>query len=189
MNLRLDSLQSYHEAHQQSMSDPDGFWGTIADAFEWHTRPTSILSGDFSAGRVRWFDGGEVNITVNALDRHLANRGGDVAILWEPNEPEAAERRLTFAELHEAVCAFGASLRAVGIEKGDRVVLYMPMTPELAVAVLACARIGAVHSVVFAGFSAQALADRIQDAGAKLVITANEGRRGPKTIPLKSVVD
>jgi len=189
MSLRLDSLQAYHDAHQQSLSAPNEFWGAIAKTFDWFTPPTSILGGDFSAGRVRWFEDGEVNITVNALDRHLAERGDDFAILWEPNEPEATERRLTYAELHEAVCTCGASLRALGIGKGDRVVLYMPMTPELAVAVLACARIGAVHSVVFAGFSAQALADRIQDAGAKLVITANEGRRGPKTIPLKSVVD
>lgn len=189
MNLRLDSFEAYQEAYQKSANDPSEFWNGIASQFQWMKPHHQTQSGSLEGGDVQWFVGGQVNITENALDRHLAERGNQTAIVWEPNDPDHSIQSISYQTLYERVCEMGAALRASGVQKGDRVILYMPMTPELAISVLACARIGAIHSVVFAGFSAQALADRIQDAGASVVITANEGRRGVKTIPLKSTVD
>lgn len=189
MHFRIPTFQAYRSALEKSRANPSEFWGEVASHFSWFKPATSVVSGTMEAGNIRWFDGGEVNITVNALDRHLESRGTATALLWEPNDPNEPHVELTYRDLHERVCQMGSALRASGVAKGDRVILYMPMTLELAVAVLACARIGAIHSVVFAGFSAQSLADRINDAGAKLVITADEGRRGTKHIPLKSIVD
>lgn len=189
MELRIDTFKSYQTAYLKSIENPQLFWSDIATTFEWITPHQQTFNGSMEAGNIRWFDGGKLNITINALDRHLESKGNDPAIIWEPNDPDDLNETISYKQLHQRVCAFGSALRSCGIEKGDRVILYMPMTPELAIAVLACARIGAVHSVVFAGFSAQALADRIQDAQAKMVITADESRRGGKTIPLKSVVD
>ncbi|MDA0303265.1 MAG: acetate--CoA ligase [Bacteroidetes bacterium] len=189
MSFHIRSFEAYQAAWKKSQDSPDAFWRDIADSFDWMEPFSSVKTGDFNADHVRWFEGGKVNITANALDRHLPNRAQETAIIWEPNDPQESTRTLTYGELHAQTCQFGNALKSLGIKKGDRVVLYMPMTPELTIAVLACARIGAVHSVVFAGFSAQALSDRIEDAQAKVVITADEGRRGAKTIPLKATVD
>ena len=180
MSLRLQSFKEYQEAQRTAKNDPDGFWDGIASQFQWIKPHHQTRSGSLQGGDLKWFVGGRLNITVNALDRHAIERGNQSAIIWEPNDPNHLGQTLSYKELYERVCDMGAALRASGVQKGDRVILYMPMTPELAVSVLACARIGAIHSVVFAGFSAQALADRIQDAGATVVITANEGRRGPQ---------
>jgi len=189
MTLRIRSFEEYLLHCQQCQADPSQFWLHMASAFKWFKKPTVGRTGSLMNGDVKWFGDGRVNIVQNALDRHLDTHPDKTAIVWEPNDPNADAQRLTYAELHQRVCQFGAALRQLGVRKGDRVVLYMPMTVELGVATLACARIGAVHSVVFAGFSAQALRDRILDAAAKVVVTANEGIRGNKTIPLKPVVD
>ena len=189
MSFQLRSFDAYQKAFQKSKDTPDSFWRDIANSFEWIHPFSSVRNGTFNDAHVEWFQDGKVNITANALDRHLQSKGDKTAIIWEPNDPQEAVRTLTYTELHALTCQFGNALKSLGVQKGDRVVLYMPMTPELTIAVLACARIGAVHSVVFAGFSAQALHDRIEDAQAKIVITADEGRRGTKTIPLKETVD
>ena len=189
MTLRIHSFDDYLKHRDSCHADPSRFWLGMASQFDWFQEPTRGLSGSLGEGNVTWFGDGKVNIVHNALDRHLEHRGDKTAIVWEPNDPAADVQRLTYAELHARVSEFGAALKQRGVSKGDRVVLYMPMTVELGVATLACARIGAVHSVVFAGFSAQALRDRIQDASAKVVITANESVRGNKVIPLKPVVD
>ncbi|MGB1075683.1 MAG: acetate--CoA ligase [Flavobacteriales bacterium] len=187
--FRIRNLTEYHSAYQKSVENPDGFWSEIAESFHWHQPWKQVCDWEFNTPRVKWFEGGVVNITENALDRHLDSRGDKIALIWEPNEPSDSALHLTYKALYERVCRFANGLKAQGIGKGDRVILYMPMVPELAIAVLACARIGAVHSVVFAGFSAQAIADRIQDAGAKAVITADGLRRGTKRVPLKPIVD
>ncbi|MDE0979893.1 MAG: AMP-binding protein, partial [Flavobacteriales bacterium] len=189
MSFRIRTFDAYQKAFQKSKDHPDSFWREIANTFEWMEPFSSVSKGNFSDADVEWFQDGKLNITCNALDRHLQNQGDKTAIIWEPNDPRESIRTLTYVELHAQTCQFGNALKSLGVKKGDRVVLYMPMTPELTIAVLACARIGAVHSVVFAGFSAQALRDRIEDAQAKIVITADEGRRGTKTIPLKETVD
>lgn len=172
-----------------SISDPEAFWADKAEAFHWIAKWNEVLEWDFHSARTKWFIGAKLNITVNCLDRHLASKGNSTAIIWEPNEPDTEIVTLTYRELYEAVCRFANALRSIGVVKGDRVCFYMPMVPELTIAVLACARIGAIHSVVFAGFSALSLADRIKDASCKWVICADYNSRGPKTIPLKSVVD
>ena len=187
--FQINSLESYQQVRKKSKEDPNGFWSDIASNFEWQRPFTEVQSGEMSDGNIRWFADGQINIVDNALDRHLHERGDQPALHWEPNDPRDPARSFTYNELHQSVCNVGNVLRSLGISKGDRVVLYMPMVPELAIAVLACARIGAVHSVVFAGFSAQALSDRIEDAQASLVVTANEGLRGAKTVPLKTTVD
>ncbi|MDC0140069.1 acetate--CoA ligase [bacterium] len=189
MSFQLRSFDAYQKAFQKSKDTPDSFWRDIANSFEWIKPFSSVRNGTFNDAHVEWFRDGKVNITTNALDRHLQSKGDKTALIWEPNDPQEAVRTLTYTELHALTCQFGNALKSLGVKKGDRVVLYMPMTPELTIAVLACARIGAVHSVVFAGFSAQALHDRIEDAQAKIVITADEGRRGTNTIPLKETVD
>jgi acetyl-CoA synthetase len=189
MDLRIKSFEEYQAQYKKSIEDPEGFWGEIARTFQWRKPFDKVCEWDFRTPDVKWFLGGKLNITENALDRHLATRGNKLALIWEPNDPKERMVRLTYRELYERVCEFGNALKAQGVGKGDRVIIYMPMVPELAIAVLACARIGAVHSVVFAGFSAVAIADRIQDAQAKMVITADGLNRGAKQVPLKRVVD
>ena len=195
---QLTSEEQYREAYSKSVSEPEAFWGEIAETFEWREPYEKVLSWDFDTPDVRWFEGGKLNITENCLDRHIeAGQGSQTAIIWEPNEPgnprvdgnRPGTRHISYRQLHQEVCRAANGLKALGIEKGDRVIFYMPMVPELAVGVLACARIGAVHSVVFAGFSAKALADRINDASAKLVVCSDFNRRGSKVIPVKAVVD
>jgi acetyl-CoA synthetase len=187
---RIRTLDEYNAAYQQSVEHPDKFWGDIAEGFTWRKKWDTVRGGEFSpAGSSTWFEGATLNLTENCLDRHLAQRGNKLAIIFEPNDPKERHVRLTYRELYEQVCVMANVLLNNGVQKGDRVVIYMPMIPELAVTVLACARIGAVHSVVFAGFSASAIADRVQDAGAEFVVTADGLNRGAKQIPVKSVVD
>ncbi|MDO7849777.1 acetate--CoA ligase [Hymenobacter sp. M29] len=187
---RIRTLEEYHAAYQKSVDDPDGFWAEVAEPFTWRRKWDTVRSGEFSpAGDSKWFDGARLNITENCLDRHLAQRGNKLALIFEPNDPKTRHLRLTYRELYQQVCQFANVLHANGVEKGDRVIIYLPMIPQLAIAVLACARIGAVHSVVFAGFSATAIADRVNDADAHFVLTADGLNRGPKQIPVKSVVD
>lgn len=185
----IKNRADYDKAYARSVADPEGFWADIAAAFDWFEPWKSVLHNDFNTPDVRWFEGGKTNITVNCLDRHLATRGDKLAMIWEPNDPKERFIRLTYRELHEKVCQFANVLKNNGVGKGDRVAIYMPMIPELAIFTLACARIGAVHSIVFAGFSASALADRINDAQAKAVITTDGLYRGAKEIPVKRVVD
>lgn len=189
MTTQIRSLADYQSTYKRSVDDPEAFWKAEAETFIWSKPFTKVLNWDFDGPDVRWFEDGELNITVNCLDRHIATRGDQVAILWEPNDPTDATRSYTYSELLARVCQCANALRAKGICKGDRVVFYMPMVPELAIGILACARIGAVHSVVFAGFSAQALADRVDDAQAKMIICSDYNLRGDKTIPVKQVVD
>lgn len=190
MGLRIHSLGGYIHEYQRSVVDPGGFWGAIADAFFWRKRWERVLDWDAEIPRVSWFSGGRLNITENIFERRLFTDGDRPAIIWEPNDATVEPARtLTYRQLHAAVCQCANALSALGVSKGDRVIIYLPMVPEAAVAMLACARLGAVHSVVFAGFSAQALADRIADSGATLVITADVNLRGPKVFPLKEVVD
>ncbi len=186
---QIRSLEQYRSEYKKSVEDPEGFWAGIASHFQWHRRWDKVLEWNFTEPRVRWFEGAQLNITENCLDRHLAERGDQPAIVWEPNNPDEDYRVLTYRELHYKVCQFANVLKNNGLKKGDRVCIYMPMVPELAIAVLACARIGVVHSVVFGGFSAQSIADRIQDASCSLVITSDGAYRGNKDIPLKSVID
>ena len=189
MDLRIKSLEEYQEKYQKSIDDPDQFWHEIAQHFSWQKPYDKICEWEFTTPNVKWFLNGKLNITENCLDRHLEKRGNKLALIWEPNDPREHFVRYTYRELYEKVCQFANGLKKQGIQKGDRVVIYMPMIPELTIAVLACARIGAVHSVVFAGFSAAAMADRINDAQAKMVITADGLNRGTKQVPLKRVVN
>jgi acetyl-CoA synthetase len=186
---QIRSLEQYKSEYKKSVEDPEGFWAGIAGHFQWHRRWDKVLDWNFTEPSVRWFEGAKLNITENCLDRHLAERGDQPAIIWEPNDPEEHFRVLSYKELHFKVCQFANVLKNNGLKKGDRVCIYMPMVPELGIAVLACARIGVIHSVVFGGFSAQSIADRIQDAGCSLVITSDGAYRGNKDIPLKSVID
>lgn len=185
----IKTFEAYQEAYAKSVAEPEQFWAEIAKNFDWHSKWNKVVTWDFETPDVRWFDGATLNITENCLDRHLATRGNKLAMVWEPNDPKEKFVRYTFRELHEQVCKFGNVLRSNGVGKGDRVCIYMPMIPELMVAVLACARIGAVHSVVFAGFSAHSIADRINDSACKLVVTADAMYRGAKQIPCKAVMD
>ncbi|MCB9186841.1 MAG: acetate--CoA ligase [Flavobacteriales bacterium] len=189
MIQKINSLEEYHQQYKRSVEDPEGFWNEKAETFRWKRKWNRTLDWEFETPSVKWFLGGKLNITENCLDRHLETRGDQVAILWEPNEPNDPTIKLTYKQLHAEVCKFANVLKANGAKKGDRICLYMPMVPELAIATLACARIGAIHSVVFAGFSAKALADRIQDATCNIVVTADGGFRGAKSIGLKSIVD
>ena len=186
---QIRSLEQYKSEYRKSVEDPEGFWADVARHFQWRRPWDKVLEWNFSEPKVRWFIGGQLNITENCLDRHLEQNADKPAIIWEPNDPEEHYRVLSYRELHFKVCQFANVLKNNGLKKGDRVCIYMPMVPELAIAVLACARIGVVHSVVFGGFSAQSIADRIQDAQCSLVITSDGAYRGNKQIPLKSVID
>jgi acetyl-CoA synthetase len=185
----IKNFEEYQQAYDLSVKQPEKFWEQQAERFVWKKTWNAVLQGDFSTASIQWFVGGKLNITENCLDRHLKTQASKTAIIWEPNDPKEKPLHISYQELHQDVCKFANVLLKNGIEKGDRVVLYMPMVPQLAIACLACARIGAIHSVVFAGFSAQSLADRINDAQAKAVLTADGNFRGNKTIPVKEVVD
>lgn len=189
MTQQIKTLEEYRNAYQKSVSDPEAFWAEQAETFVWRKKWDKVLEWEFKTPSIKWFQGGKLNITENCLDRHLESRGDQVAILWEPNDPDGAVKKYTYRELHAEVCKTANALKANGVGKGDRVCFYMPMVPELSIGVLACARIGAIHSVVFAGFSAQALADRINDATCKMVICSDFNNRGVKHIPVKAVVD
>ena len=189
MDLRITSFEDYQKKYKHSVEDPEGFWADVADNFVWKQRWNNVLSWNFKEPDIRWFEGAKLNITENCIDRHLEDKGDQPAIIWEPNDPEEHHRVLTYKQLHQKVCLFANVLKNNGAQKGDRICLYMPMVPELAIAVLACARIGAIHSVIFGGFSAQSIADRIQDADCNLVVTADGSYRGAKEVPLKSVMD
>jgi acetyl-CoA synthetase len=186
---RITTFEEYQSEYRKSIADPEGFWSEQAESFTWKKKWDSVLEWNFEEPMVKWFIGGKLNITENCLDRHLATRGNQVAIAWEANHPEEKERRLTYLELHNEVCRFANVLKNNGAKKGDRICVYMPMVPELAIALLACARIGAIHSVVFGGFSFQSLADRINDADCNMVVTADGGYRGAKKLFLKPIVD
>ena len=186
---KVSTLGGYIFEYQKSVSNPTGFWANIADSFYWRKKWQNILDWDFRRGHVRWFERAKLNITENIFERQLFYRAGQTAIIWEPNDPKEDCRILTYGELFDQVNRFASVLAEVGIKKGDRVAIYMPMVPELVVAMLACARIGAVHSVVFAGFSAQSLSERLIDAGARMLITSDGGYRGNKTIPIKAIAD
>jgi acetyl-CoA synthetase len=186
---QIKSFDAYKEAYRESVEDPEGFWGRIAANFTWRKKWEKVLEWNFREPDVKWFGGGKLNITENCLDRHLATLGDTPAIIWEPNDPSEHTRVLTYNKLHEKVCQFAQVLKNNGVKKGDRVCIYMGMVPELSIAVLACARIGAIHSVIFGGFSAQSIADRLEDAKAYFIITCDGAYRGAKDIPLKSVID
>ena len=180
----------YEKMYQDSISDNEGFWSEQAKRIDWIKPFTKVKDVSFAKDdlRIRWFYDGSLNVCYNCVDRHLETKGDDVAIIWEGDDP-ARDLTITYRELHERVCKFANSLKKLGAQRGDRITIYMPMIPEAAVAMLACARIGAVHSVVFGGFSPEALAGRIHDCESNIVITADEGVRGAKSIPLKANVD
>ena len=185
----ISNFEAYQAAYKKSIEQPALFWDEIAATFTWKKKWDQTLNWSFTEPKIEWFAGGKLNITENCLDRHLAERGAQVAIIWEPNDPKDAVRKITYNELHEMVCKFANVLESLGVKKGDRVCIYLPMVPEAAVAMLACARIGAAHSVVFAGFSSSSLSDRINDAECKLLITADGMVRGEKKIDLKQIAD
>ncbi|MEY4149426.1 MAG: acetate--CoA ligase [Bacteroidota bacterium] len=186
---QIRSEADYRAAYKQSVEDPEQFWGTVADNFSWKKKWDKVLSWNFEEPKVEWFAGAKLNITENCIDRHLATLGDKPAIIWEPNDPNERVRVVTYNRLHKRVCQFAQVLLNNGVKKGDRVCIYMGMVPELAYAVLGCARIGAIHSVVFGGFSAQSIADRLEDAKATFIVTCDGAYRGNKDIPLKSVID
>ncbi len=188
-DLRFRTREAYSEAYKKSMENPEEFWGAVAEKFKWHKKWDRVLEWDFEKPEVKWFQGGKLNITENCLDRHLEQHGEKTAIIWEPNNPKDQTLHISYKELHQRVTQFANVLKQNGIEKGDRVCIYMPMIPELAVAMLACARIGAIHAIVFAGFSVKAIAKRINNAGCKMLITANGNYRGKKYIDLKGICD
>ena len=189
MSKKIQSLQAYFNEYQKSIEQPEDFWEGIAQSFHWKKPWDKVLSWNFEGPDIKWFENAKLNITENIFERHLASHGEKTAIIWEPNDPSEAERRITYNELFELTCQFSNALESQGIQKGDRVIIYMPMIPEAAIAMLACARVGAVHSVVFAGFSSTALADRINDCQAKMVLTSDGNFRGAKNIAVKAVVD
>ncbi len=186
---RITSIEDYHKEYKRSIENPEAFWGEQAEEFVWQKKWDKVLDWNFNTAETKWFVGGKLNITENCLDRHLPARANQIAYYWEPNEPNEKAVKLTYKELHEQVCKFSNVLKKNGAKKGDRICIYMPMVPELAIAVLACARIGAVHSVVFGGFSASALSGRIQDCDCNIVITSDGAYRGAKAIPMKEVVN
>ncbi|MGB1247653.1 MAG: acetate--CoA ligase [Chitinophagales bacterium] len=189
INHAVKSLEEYNKQYQKSIENPTEFWDEVAVSFLWKKKWDKTLEWDFKKPSVKWFQGGKLNITENCIDRHLTSRGEKTAIIWEPNSLNEAAEHISYNELHQRVCKFANSLKKLGVKKGDRVCIYLPMIPELAVAMLACARIGAIHSIVFAGFSSTAIAARINDANCSLVITADGSYRGNKIIDLKGIVD
>ncbi|WP_338350828.1 acetate--CoA ligase [Nonlabens tegetincola] len=189
-NYHIKHLEEYWQVYRKSVRNPENFWEEIAEEhFLWRKKWDNVLSWDFTKPEIKWFEGAQLNITENCLDRHLATRADKTAILFEPNDPNEETQHITYKELHKRVSTMANVLKSQGVEKGDRVCIYLPMIPELAIAVLACARIGAIHSVVFAGFSATALATRINDCDCKLIICSDGSYRGNKTIDLKKIVD
>jgi len=187
--MKITSLQQYNDQVRKAKDSPEEFWSEKANNFKWHKKWDKVLEWDFTKPEVKWFQGGKLNITENCLDRHLEKKSNQIAIKWVPNNPNEIGVDLTYLQLHEKVCRFSNVLVNNGVKKGDRICLYMPMVPELTIAVLACARIGAIHSVVFAGFSAKSLSDRINDADCKILITSDGGFRGEKITPLKDISD
>ena len=186
---QISNLEEYHQAYQKSIKQPAQFWEEIAQNFTWKKKWDSVLEWNFKDPKIEWFKGAQLNITENCLDRHLNKFGNQAAIIWEPNNPNEQNRVLTYNDLYKKVCQFSHVLKNNGVKKGDTVCIYMGMIPELAIAVLSCARIGAIHSVVFGGFSAQSISDRLHDAKSEFVITCDGAFRGQKNIPLKSVID
>ena len=187
--MQISSLEQYHSEYKKSVENPEVFWENIANEFTWKQKWTKTLEWNFDSPSVKWFINGKFNITENAIDRHLATKANQSAFIWEPNAVDATHRVITYQNLHDEVCKVANTLKSLGVKKGDRVCIYMPMIPETVFAMLACARIGAVHSVVFAGFSSSALAGRIQDSDCKVVLTTDGAYRGVKDIPIKAVVD
>jgi len=185
----INSLEEYHAVYKESITEPEKFWDSVAESFKWRKKWDKTLQWNFEQPDVKWFINGKLNITENCLDRHLEQDGDNIAIIWEPNGIEEISRSISYKELHKQVCIFAQVLRNNGVKKGDRICIYMGMVPELPVAMLACARIGAIHSVIFGGFSANSIADRLTDAQATFIITCDGGYRGAKNIPLKSVID
>ena len=186
---QITSLEEYRKAYQKSIEQPETFWSEVAENFFWRKKWDKTLEWNFKEPDVKWYQGGKLNITENCIDRHLKEMGDKPAIIWEPNNPEDRVRIVTYNRLHKRVCQFAQVLKNNGVKKGDRVCIYMGMVPELAYAVLGCARIGAIHSVIFGGFSAQSIADRLEDAGAEYIVTCDGAYRGEKVIPLKDVID
>jgi acetyl-CoA synthetase len=185
---RIGSMEKYRSLYERSIKEPDAFWAEQAERLEWKQRWNKVSKFDFNKAEIAWFLGGKLNVSANCLDRHLKTRKDKVAILWEGDNPNEA-RKLTYAELHAEVCRFSNALKGIGVKKGDRVTIYLPMIPELAIAMLACTRIGAIHSVVFGGFSAESLKNRVIDCDSNVVITADGGFRGGKIVPLKATTD
>ena len=189
-NYHIKHLEEYYQVYRKSITEPENFWEEVAEEhFSWYKKWNKVLSWDFIKPEIKWFEGAKLNITENCIDRHLSTRGDKTAILFEPNDPKESSQHITYSELHKRVNQFANVLKDQGIRKGDRVCIYLPMIPELAISLLACARIGAIHSVVFAGFSATALSTRINDSDCKMVITSDGSYRGAKKIDLKSIVD
>lgn len=189
-NYHIKHLEEYYQVYRESIKDPENFWEEIAEEhFLWRKRWDKVLSWDFKKPDVKWFEGAQLNITENCIDRHLQIRSDKVAIIFEPNNPDEEAEHITYKQLHERVCAFANVLKSKGIQKGDRVCVYLPMIPDLTVSMLACARIGAIHSIVFAGFSSTALSTRLNDSDCKMVITSDGAYRGAKTLDLKTIVD
>ena len=186
---RIKSLSEYFDHYEKSQKDPEGFWSKIAESFNWIKPWSKVLESDFEKVSIKWFIDAKLNITENIFERNLVKNKDKTAIIWEPNNPDEETKKISYQELYEETCRFSNALKDLGIKKGDRIIIYMPMVPEAAIAMLACARVGAIHSVVFAGFSSTSLADRIDDCQAKMVITSDGNFRGNKVIPVKSVVD
>ena len=187
--FQITSMDQYEMAYRVSVNQPEEFWESVAENFKWRKKWSKVLEWNFKEPKVEWFRGAKLNITENCIDRHLETMGDKPAIIWEPNNPEERVRVVTYNRLHKRVCQFAQVLKNNGVKKGDRVCIYMGMVPELAYAVLGCARIGAIHSVIFGGFSAQSIADRLEDAQAEFIVTCDGAYRGGKDIPLKSVID
>ncbi len=188
-SYQIKSLEEYQLRYKQSVENPEKFWADVAESFLWRKKWDKVLDWNFTEPKVEWFKGAKLNITENCIDRHLATKGEEPAIIWEPNNPEERTRVVSYNRLHKRVCQVAQMLKNNGVKKGDRVCIYMGMVPELAYAVLGCARIGAIHSVIFGGFSAQSIADRLEDANAEYIITCDGAYRGEKVIPLKDVID
>tara|TARA_B100001996_G_scaffold204842_1_gene156920 strand:- start:4464 stop:6365 length:1902 start_codon:yes stop_codon:yes gene_type:complete len=189
MNSKINSLAEYFKEYEKSINDPEKFWEGIANEFIWRKKWDKVLEYEFNTPKISWFKNAKLNITENIFERQLNDISDKTAIIWEPNNPEEDVIKISYKELYEKTCQFSNAMEANGVKKGDRVIIYMPMVPEAAIAMLSCARIGAIHSIVFAGFSSNALADRINDCNAKMVLTSDGNFRGTKNIPVKSVVD
>ena len=189
MSQKIQSLSEYFQEYQESIQQPEEFWSRIAKNFHWKKTWDSVLSWNFEGPEVKWFENAQLNITENIFERQLSTHGEKTAILWEPNDPKEPERSISYNELFQLTCQFSNALESQGIQKGDRVIIYMPMIPEAVIAMLACARIGAIHSVVFGGFASNELASRIDDSKAKLLVTASCGFEPGRTVEYKPLVD